>query len=161
MKITGAQSFLLTTPVGGEIADSMQSVTSLEIVGLTIGTDTGLTGTGYTITVGHGGRVIQTALDTLFVGDLTGRDPHDVRQIWSDLYYGKSHWIGPMLRGPPQPLMTFADIPSALVPVSSDSTYRSLKAMPRLSALAIAAIDGLLANSPPSAQNPSEALVGL
>ena len=94
MRITGAQSFLLTTPVGGEIADSMQSVTNLEIVGLTVATDAGLTGTGYTITVGHGGRVIQTALDTLFVGDLTGRDPHDVRQIWSDLYYGKSHWIG-------------------------------------------------------------------
>ena len=49
MRITGAQSFLLTTPVGGEIADSMQSVTNLEIVGLTVDTDAGLTGTGYTI----------------------------------------------------------------------------------------------------------------
>jgi L-alanine-DL-glutamate epimerase-like enolase superfamily enzyme len=94
MKITGAKSFVLTTPVGGEIADSMQSVTNLEIVGLTIDTDDGLTGTGYTITVGHGGRVIQAVLDTLYIGDLAGRDPHDVRQIWSDLYYGKAHWIG-------------------------------------------------------------------
>ena len=94
MKITGAKSFVLTTPVGREIADSMQSVTNLEIVGLTIATDDGLSGTGYTVTVGHGGRVIQAVLDTLYIDDLTGRDPHDVRQIWSDLYYGKAHWIG-------------------------------------------------------------------
>jgi len=94
MRITGAQSFLLTVPVGGEIADSMQSVTSLEIVGLTVDTDAGLTGTGYTITVGHGGRVIQTVLDTLYLQDLRGRDPHDVRRIWNDLYFGKAHWIG-------------------------------------------------------------------
>jgi L-alanine-DL-glutamate epimerase-like enolase superfamily enzyme len=94
MQITGAESFLLRVPVGGEIADSMQSVSALEIVGLRVATDAGLTGTGYTITVGHGGSVIQEALNTLYVQALPGRDPHDVREIWQQLYYGKSHWIG-------------------------------------------------------------------
>ena len=85
---------MLRIPVGRQIADSMQSVTHLEFVGLTISTDEGMHGTGYTITVGHGGSVIQKAIDTLFMDELIGSDPHDVRQIWQHLYFGKSHWIG-------------------------------------------------------------------
>ena len=46
------------------------------------------------MTVGHGGTVIQKALDSLFIDDLLGKDPHNVREIWQQLYFGKSHWIG-------------------------------------------------------------------
>jgi L-alanine-DL-glutamate epimerase-like enolase superfamily enzyme len=94
MKIVGSESFLLRVPIESEIADSMQSVSSLEFVGLTVATDAGITGTGYTITVGHGGSVIREVLDSLFRDDLVGRDPHNVREIWQQLYFGKSHWIG-------------------------------------------------------------------
>jgi len=94
VKVTSAESFVLNVPMGLEVADSMQSVTHLEFAGLTISTDEGLTGTGYTVTVGHGGRVIQAALDTLFIDDLIGKDPENVREIWNELYFGKSHWIG-------------------------------------------------------------------
>jgi L-alanine-DL-glutamate epimerase-like enolase superfamily enzyme len=94
MKITDIESFVLDVPIGTEIADSMQSVTSLEFAGLTVSTEEGFTGTGYTMTVGHGGSVIQKAIDTLYAEDLRGRDPHDVKEIWRDLYYGKAHWIG-------------------------------------------------------------------
>ena len=94
MKVTATESFLLDIPIGSTIADSMQSVTHLEFAGVRLATDAGITGTGYTVTVGHGGAVIQTAIDTLFAGELIGRDPHDVREIWRDLYFGRSHWIG-------------------------------------------------------------------
>jgi L-alanine-DL-glutamate epimerase-like enolase superfamily enzyme len=94
MRITSADSFMLRVPVGKEIADSMQSVVNFEFVGLTVATDQAITGTGYTITVGYGGSVIQEVLDTLYVDELVGRDPHDVREIWQQLYYGKAHWIG-------------------------------------------------------------------
>jgi len=94
VKITAAESFVLRVPVGSAIADSMQFVTHLELVGLTITTDEGITGTGYTITVGHGGSVIQEAIDTLFIDDLMDKDPHNVREIWQQLYFGRSHWIG-------------------------------------------------------------------
>jgi L-alanine-DL-glutamate epimerase-like enolase superfamily enzyme len=94
MKITSAESFVLKVPVGPTIADSMQSVTHLEFAGLVVGTDAGISGTGYTITVGHGGSVIQEALDTLFIDDLKGKDPRTVREIWQQLYFGKSHWVG-------------------------------------------------------------------
>ena len=46
------------------------------------------------MTVGHGGNVIRTALDSLFIDELPGEDPHNVREIWQQLYFGKSHWIG-------------------------------------------------------------------
>ena len=94
MKITSAESFVLKVPVGNAIADSMQFVTHLEFAGLTIATDAGISGTGYTMTVGAGGSVIQEALDSLFIDDLTGKDPRNVREIWQQLYFGKSHWIG-------------------------------------------------------------------
>src|SRR5687768_11129064 len=93
MKITAAESFVLKVPVGNAIADSMQFVTHLEFAGLTIATDAGISGTGYTMTVGHGGRVVQVALDSLFIDDPLGKDPRNVRQIWQQLYFGKSHWI--------------------------------------------------------------------
>ena len=94
MKITAAESFLLKIPIGSGIADSMQFVTHLEFAGLIVTTDAGISGTGYTVTVGHGGAVIQKALDTLLIDDLIGKDPHNVREIWQQLYFGKSHWIG-------------------------------------------------------------------
>jgi L-alanine-DL-glutamate epimerase-like enolase superfamily enzyme len=94
MKISSTESFILKMPIGREIADSMQSVSNLEFVGIIIKTDAGITGTGYTVTVGFGGSVIQQAIDTLYMEALVGRDPHDVREIWHDLYYGKAHWIG-------------------------------------------------------------------
>jgi len=94
MKITGAESFILDIPIGSEIADSMQSVSKLEFVGLKIHTDEGISGTGYTITVGAGGSVIQNVIDTLYLRELTGKDPFNVREIWQQLYFGGAHWIG-------------------------------------------------------------------
>ena len=94
MKIINSESFVLKVPVGNEIADSMQSVDSLEFAGVIITTDEGITGTGYTVTVGFGGSVVQEVIDTLYREDLKGRDPFDVREIWQDLYFGKAHWIG-------------------------------------------------------------------
>jgi L-alanine-DL-glutamate epimerase-like enolase superfamily enzyme len=94
MEITGTETFLLDLPIGSVIADSTQSVSSVEIVGVIVSTDAGISGTGYTVTVGSGGSVIKEVLDSLFVRELSGRDPHDVRAIWQNLYFGKSHWIG-------------------------------------------------------------------
>lgn len=94
MQITDAESFILDVPIGHEIADSMQSVTRLEFVGLVLATDEGFRGTGYTVTVGHGAQVIRTVLDTLFIDDVIGKNPFDVRSVWQQLYFGKAHWIG-------------------------------------------------------------------
>lgn len=85
---------MLVIPAEREFADSMQSVSTLEIVGVVIETDTGIEGTGYTITVGHGGHVIRSVLDTLYCDELIGKDPHNVKEIWQQLYFGKAHWIG-------------------------------------------------------------------
>jgi L-alanine-DL-glutamate epimerase-like enolase superfamily enzyme len=94
MKIIATDTFLLKVPIGSVIGDSRQSVSAVEIVGLKIATDAGIAGTGYTVTVGFGGSVIQEVLDSLYVSELIGRDPHDVRAIWNSLFFGKAHWIG-------------------------------------------------------------------
>lgn len=94
MKITAIESFVLNVPIGSTIADSMQSVTHLEFAGLVLKTDADINGTGYTMTVGAGGKVIQCCIDTLFADDLIGSDPRNVREIWQRLYFGRSHWIG-------------------------------------------------------------------
>ena len=94
MKISAAESFVLDIPIGSEIADSMQSVTHLEFAGIWIHTDDGVSGTGYTVTVGCGASVIQNAIDTLYIDALVGKDPWNVREIWQELYFGKAHWIG-------------------------------------------------------------------
>jgi len=94
MEITRAESFLLQVPLEREVADSMQAFSHGEFVGVNVHTDEGIVGTGYTITVGAGGSVIKNVLDTLFVGEILGKDPYNVKQIWQNLYYGKSHWIG-------------------------------------------------------------------
>jgi len=94
MKIKEAQSFLLKVPTQRKVADSMQSINFIEIVGINIFTDEDIMGTGYTLTVGAGGSVIQNVIDTLFLNELLGKDPFNVKEIWQQLYYGKSHWIG-------------------------------------------------------------------
>lgn len=94
MRITSGRSFRLVVPVGREIADSMRSLSHVEIVGVVLDTDTGLAGTGYTITVGHGGQVIRSVIDTLYLEEVLGSDPHDVRATWKRLYFGRGHWIG-------------------------------------------------------------------
>ena len=94
MEISRAETFILQLPTGREIADSMQSVNFVEIVGINVSTDEGIRGTGYTVTVGAGGSVIKEVLDSLFVDRLIGKDPYNVKEIWYQLYYGRSHWIG-------------------------------------------------------------------
>jgi L-alanine-DL-glutamate epimerase-like enolase superfamily enzyme len=94
MKVARAESFMLQVPIRREIADSMQATSVLEFVGVNVSTNEGITGTGYTITVGAGGSVIKEALDKLFVDQLKGKDPYNVKEVWHQLYYGKSHWIG-------------------------------------------------------------------
>jgi L-alanine-DL-glutamate epimerase-like enolase superfamily enzyme len=94
MKITRAESFMLKVPVRREIADGMQATRFLEFVGINVFTDESIIGTGYTITVGAGGSVIKEVLDSLFVSELTGKDPFNVKEVWQQLYYGRSHWIG-------------------------------------------------------------------
>jgi L-alanine-DL-glutamate epimerase-like enolase superfamily enzyme len=94
VKIEGAESFLLRVPMGIEVADSMQAVSTLEFAGIVVRTDAGISGTGYTITVGHGGSVLQHVIDSLYLDELKGEDPFNVRAIWRKLYFGRAHWIG-------------------------------------------------------------------
>jgi L-alanine-DL-glutamate epimerase-like enolase superfamily enzyme len=57
-------------------------------------TEEGVTGAGYTLTVGYGGGVIREAIESHLKKALIGQDPFHVRKIWNDMYWGETHWIG-------------------------------------------------------------------
>ena len=104
MKITAAEPFLLKIPTGREMADSMQSVLNLEIVGILVTTDAGITGTGYTITVGHGGSVIREVLQSLYAPELCGRDPFVARAASTESSWYVNHRRKSRVESPaPQP----------------------------------------------------------
>jgi len=94
MKITSLESILLHVPTRRLIADSHNLVEKFEVVLVRIGTDEGVAGSGYTLTVGYGGSVICKAIDTHFKKAVIGQDPFDVKKIWHDMYWGETHWVG-------------------------------------------------------------------
>jgi L-alanine-DL-glutamate epimerase-like enolase superfamily enzyme len=63
MKITSVNSVLLRVPTRRLIADSHNVLENFEAVLALLGTDEGISGTGYTLTVGYGGHLIREAIE--------------------------------------------------------------------------------------------------
>jgi L-alanine-DL-glutamate epimerase-like enolase superfamily enzyme len=78
---------------GGRIGASLYEISDIELVTLEVETDEGVSGFGFTYTVGHGGSAIRALLEDAIVPELLGRDPHDVESIWHELH-AKLHFVG-------------------------------------------------------------------
>ncbi|MFH0871627.1 MAG: mandelate racemase/muconate lactonizing enzyme family protein [bacterium] len=94
MRISQVESMVLAIPTRREIADSHNVLRQFELVMALVHSDEGITGTGYTLTVGSGGGVIREAIEAHLKKALIGQDPFDVRKIWNEMYWGETHWIG-------------------------------------------------------------------
>jgi L-alanine-DL-glutamate epimerase-like enolase superfamily enzyme len=94
MKVTDVESILLHFPTKRTIADAHNVFDKIEFVIARVHTDEGITGTGYTITVGSGGRMIKEAIDAYLKKAVIGQDPFNVKKIWHDMYWGETHWVG-------------------------------------------------------------------
>ncbi|MDH7501073.1 MAG: mandelate racemase/muconate lactonizing enzyme family protein, partial [candidate division NC10 bacterium] len=94
MKIREVESMVLAIPTRRTIADSHNVLDQFEMVLALVHSDEGITGSGYTLTVGWGGRVIREAIEAHLKKALVGRDPFAVRGIWKERYWGETHWIG-------------------------------------------------------------------
>ncbi len=94
MKITDIETMVLAVPTKRVIADSQNVLHQFEMILARIHSDEGMSGTGYTLTVGSGGRLIKEAMDLYLKKPLIGQDPFRVRKIWNDMYWGELHWIG-------------------------------------------------------------------
>ncbi len=67
--------------------------THFELVTVTIETDDGATGTGYTYTGGRGGRAIEAMINRDLAPYLNGRDPTDVERLYEAMQW-HIHYVG-------------------------------------------------------------------
>ena len=87
MKITNLSAKLLHIPTETALINKTKSRALMEIVLVTIETDEGISGHGYTYTDGFGGHAIKTLLDTDIRDLVIGRNPIDVKAIVADVLW--------------------------------------------------------------------------
>lgn len=87
MKIVRVDSYLCDIEVETERVDAIQSFTKQETIFVEIETADGLVGTGYSYTIGTGGRAVLQLLKTDLLELLVGEDARQVEAIWQKLFW--------------------------------------------------------------------------
>lgn len=85
-RITHARAYLVDLEVETVRTDAVQSFMKQETIFVEIKTDDGLTGTGYSYTIGTGGGAVLSMLREHLVPRLVGQDASNIEQIWMDLF---------------------------------------------------------------------------
>jgi L-alanine-DL-glutamate epimerase-like enolase superfamily enzyme len=75
------------------IGASLYEITHIELVTVDVETEDGVTGFGFTYTVGHGGSAVLALLEHEIVDELLGADCRDVEPLWHRLH-AKLHFVG-------------------------------------------------------------------
>ncbi len=94
MRIVSVDPFIVHVPLGGEVADAMSRLRVWGYPGLTIATDEGIVGTGFTGTQGHGDTLIRDAIAEGYAPLLLGQDPTYIRALAERLQGSMLHWVG-------------------------------------------------------------------
>jgi L-alanine-DL-glutamate epimerase-like enolase superfamily enzyme len=84
--ITAAEAYLVDVAVERVRTDAVQSFAKQETVFVEIVTDDGGTGTGYSYTIGTGGRAVLALLRHSMLPHLIGKDPQRVEAVWQELF---------------------------------------------------------------------------
>ncbi|MEV1171560.1 mandelate racemase/muconate lactonizing enzyme family protein [Nonomuraea sp. NPDC049784] len=84
--IVSADAFLVDIPVETVRTDAVQAFLKQETIFVEVRTDDGLAGTGYSYTIGTGGRAVLSMLRDHLLPLLEGRDARDVEALWHDLF---------------------------------------------------------------------------
>ncbi|HEY5224106.1 MAG TPA: mandelate racemase/muconate lactonizing enzyme family protein [Microbacteriaceae bacterium] len=84
--ITNARAYLVDLEVETVRTDAVQSFLKQETLFVEIGTSDGLTGTGYSYTIGTGGRAVLAMLRDHLVPRLVGQDAAHIERVWMDLF---------------------------------------------------------------------------
>jgi L-alanine-DL-glutamate epimerase-like enolase superfamily enzyme len=93
MRISRIETSLYRIPPHRPIHDAIQQFEAMEVIMVTIGTESGAEGIGFTYTIGRGGRAVKTLLDTEIVPLLRGEDALATERIWEMLWWAL-HWVG-------------------------------------------------------------------
>lgn len=94
MKLVAIETKHLRLPLTHPMIDATHGVmTHFEVVLVQLETDTGLQGTGYTYTIGHGGEAIKSLINRELKPLLIDADPNRIEKIWEEMWW-KMHYIG-------------------------------------------------------------------
>ena len=83
--ITSAKAYLIDIEVETVRTDAVQAFLKQETIFVDITTDDGLTGTGYSYTIGTGGKAVLAMVEEL-IPTLPGRDARNVGGLWHQLF---------------------------------------------------------------------------
>jgi L-alanine-DL-glutamate epimerase-like enolase superfamily enzyme len=92
MKITKVDVTLYRIPPDKVREDSVQSFEALELPFVEVFTDDGISGTGFTYTIGTGGSSVKTFIDDDLVSLVLGENPLNTERIWQKCWWG-THWV--------------------------------------------------------------------
>ena len=87
MKITRAEAYLCDLAVERPRTDAIQAFIKQETIFVEIETDDGFQGTGYSYTIGTGGRAVLQLLRIDFLHRLIGEDALRIEAIWQKLFW--------------------------------------------------------------------------
>jgi L-alanine-DL-glutamate epimerase-like enolase superfamily enzyme len=87
-RITRVESLLVDLEPETVRVDASQSFVKQETVFVTVETDDGCTGTGYSYTIGTGGRAVLSMLRDHLTAPLVGQDARNVEAIWAGMLAG-------------------------------------------------------------------------
>jgi L-alanine-DL-glutamate epimerase-like enolase superfamily enzyme len=80
-------------PPHREIRDAVQQMEAVEVVAVSLETDEGVGGAGFTYTIGRGGESVMKLLETEVAPRLVGRDPLRFEEVSHGLWWDL-HWVG-------------------------------------------------------------------
>jgi L-alanine-DL-glutamate epimerase-like enolase superfamily enzyme len=96
-RIVAAEAYLVDLPVPARRTDAVQSFVKQETVFVTVDTDDGLRGTGYSYTIGTGGSAVLALLRDHLCPLLPGRDAAAIEAVWHDLFAStRATTVGPV-----------------------------------------------------------------
>ena len=87
MKITKADAYLIDLEPETPRTDAIQAFVKQETIFVDIETDDGTSGTGYTYTIGTGGRAVLQLLRVDLLHRLIGKDARQVEGLWQELFW--------------------------------------------------------------------------
>ena len=94
MRIEGIRTKHFVLPLTHPMTDASHGVmTRFEVVMVELRSDTGLTGRGYTYTIGCGGAAIRSLIDRELKSILLEADANCIEQIWQRMW-NHLHYIG-------------------------------------------------------------------
>lgn len=87
MKIRQVEAYLVDLVPERPRTDAIQAFVKQETIFVEIQTEDGLVGTGYTYTIGTGGRAVLQLLRTDLIGHLIGEDARQIEALWQKLFW--------------------------------------------------------------------------